>query len=50
MHKSKRNKGFASPGQPIYTKEDFLDYFEKRIDDMIRNEIEEHFKKLMYRY
>ena len=47
--KTKKRSGFANPRQPIFYEEDFIDYFEKRVSEMIRNEVEAHFRDLFYR-
>ena len=41
-------KGFASSSEPLYTKEDFLYYFENRLKEMIRNEFEANFRESFY--
>ena len=50
MKKNREKKGFATKGQPLYTNEDFLEYFEDRVEEMIRNEVEQHFRDMLYKY
>ena len=50
MKKNKSKKGFASAGQPLFKSDDFLEYFEDRVSEMIRNEVEAHFRDMLYRY
>lgn len=49
MSKDRRKRGFASVGQPMFNEEDFMEYFEKRVSEMIRNEVEAHFRDMFYR-
>ncbi len=55
MTKSKRysrienhQKGYACSNEPLYTKEDFLYYFENRLQQMIQNEFDVHFRQCFY--
>ena len=50
MKKNKSKKGFASAGQPLFKSDDFLEYFEDRVSEMIRNEVEAHFRDMLYKY
>ena len=50
MSKNKKRKGFASADAPIFDEKDFLRYFEDRVSEMIRNEIETHFKDMLWKY
>ena len=50
MSKNKKYKGFASTDAPIFSEEDFLTYFEDRVSEMIRNEIEQHFRDTLWKY
>lgn len=50
MEKNRKNRGFASASQALYDKNDFLWYFEQRVNDLIRMEVERHFAKMMYQY
>ena len=50
MEKNKKDTGFASLGQPLYDKNDFLWYFEQRVNDIIRLELNSFFAKMMYQY
>lgn len=50
MNKNKRKKGFANAGQPMFSDEDFLGYFEDRVSEMIKNEVEAHFRDMLYKY
>lgn len=42
-------KGYASVDQPMYTKEDFLYYFENRLQHIIRDEVNAHFAQCFYK-
>jgi peptide subunit release factor 1 (eRF1) len=44
----KYEKGYAYVGEPLYTKEDFLYYFENRLQHIIRDEVDAHFKQSFY--
>jgi hypothetical protein len=48
--KNKKRKGFASVDAPIFNEDDFLEYFESRVSEMIRNEVEQHFRDMLYKY
>ena len=50
MRKNKKYKGFASTDAPIFSEEDFLTYFEDRVSEMIRNEVEQHFRDTLWKY
>lgn len=50
MEKNREKKGYASAGQPLYDKNDFLWYFEQRTNDLIRLELNSFFAKMMYQY
>ena len=50
MKKNKSKKGFASAGQPLFKSDDFLEYFEDRMSMMIKNEVETHFRDMLYKY
>lgn len=50
MSKNKKYKGFASTDAPIFSEEDFLTYFEDRVSEMIRNEVEQHFRDTLWKY
>ena len=49
MLKNKKKKGFANAGQPLFNDEDFMDYFESRVSEMIKNEVEAYFRDLFYK-
>lgn len=49
MEKNKKKSGFANLGQPMFDEEDFMQYFEDRVSEMIRNEVEAHFRDLFYK-
>ena len=49
MKKIKTKRGFANQGQPMFDQEDFMQYFEDRVSEMIRNEVEAHFRDLFYK-
>ena len=48
--KNKKRKGFISADAPMYSNEDFLDYFEERVSMIVRQELELMFKDLFYKY
>ena len=50
MKKNKKHKGFASVDEPLFSEEDFLHYFEDRCSEMIRNEVEAHFRDTLWKY
>lgn len=50
MMKNKRKKGFANARQPMFDQEDFMTYFEDRVSEMIRNEVEQHFRDMLWKY
>ena len=50
MSKNKKYKGFVSADEPIFNEDDFLTYFEDRVSQMIRNEIETHFRDMLWKY
>ena len=50
MSKNKRSKGFASADESIFNENDFLSYFEDRVSEMIRNEVEQHFRDMLWKY
>lgn len=41
-------KGFACTSEPLYTEGDFLYYFENRLQEMVRNEFDAHFRECFY--
>lgn len=41
-------KGFACTSEPLYTQADFLYYFENRLNEMVRNEFDAHFRESFY--
>ena len=45
----KYDKGFANVNEPLYTKEDFLYYFENRLQHIIRDEVDAHFAQAFYK-
>ena len=49
MLNNKRKKGCANAGQPMFDENDFMEYFESRVSEMIRNEVEAHFRDLFYK-
>ena len=48
--KNKKQKGFASVDAPYFDENDFLIYFEDRVSKMIKNEVEQHFKDMLWKY
>ena len=45
----KYDKGFACANEPLYTKDDFLYYFENRLQHIIRDEVDAHFAQSFYK-
>ena len=43
--KKKKTKGFADAGEPLYNSSMFLYYFEKRLREMVREEVKSHFNQ-----
>ena len=41
-------KGFACTSEPLYNQSDFLFYFENRLQEMVRNEFDAHFRECFY--
>ena len=41
-------RGFACTSEPLYNQGDFLYYFENRLQQMIRNEFDAHFRECFY--
>lgn len=48
-NKEKNRKGFASAGQPLFDNRDFLRFFQDRMSQMIRIEVEAQFRDLMWK-
>ena len=48
MKKYNKKKGYASQSEPLYTKEDFLYYFENRLQHIIRDEVNAQFRQAFY--
>ncbi len=46
--KHQRKKCYIDSGQPLYNKEDFLLYFEHRMKQIVRDEVEILFKNLFF--
>ena len=42
-------KGYACQSEPIYTKEDFLYYFENRLQHIIREEVNSQMQQAFYK-
>lgn len=47
-NKTKNRKGFASAGQPLFDNRDFLRFFNDRISELIRREVEQHFSDMLW--
>lgn len=45
----KRKKGFASPEEPLFDNRDFLRFFQDRMSQMIRIEVEAQFRDMMWK-
>ena len=50
MSKNKKHKGFASANAPLFDENSFLHFFEDRVSMMIKNEIEQHFRDMLWKY
>lgn len=50
MNNKKRYKGFASVDEAIFNEDDFLTYFEDRVSEMVRHEVEAHFRDMLWKY
>jgi len=50
MSKNKKHKGFASVDAPYFDENDFLTYFEDRVSEMVKNEVEQHFRDMLWKY
>ena len=50
MYKSKkRKKGFVNPEEPLFDNRDFLRFFQNRMSEMIKNEVEAQFRDMMWK-
>lgn len=47
--KSKRKMGFVNPDEPLFDSRDFLRFFQYRMSEMIRNEVEAQFRDMMWK-
>ena len=50
MKKKNKHKGFAAADAPLFSNEDFCEYFENRISMLIRSELETHFRDMLWKY
>ena len=41
-------RGFALKDAPLYNQEDFLYYFENRLNQIVKNEVEANFRECFY--
>lgn len=41
-------KGFAMKDAPLYSQDDFLYYFENRLNQIVKNEVEANFRECFY--
>jgi hypothetical protein len=46
--KAKIGKGYVHKDMPLYDKDSFLYYFEARMKEMVRNEIEANYKQIFF--
>ena len=46
--KAKKGKGYVQKDMPLYDKDSFLYYFEARLKEMVRNEMEANFKQVFF--
>lgn len=50
MYKSKkRKKGFVNPEEPLFDSRCFLRFFQDRMSEMIKNEVEAQFRDMMWK-
>lgn len=49
MCKTKNKKGFASVGQPLFDNRDFLRFFNDRISELIKREVEQQFSDMLWK-
>ena len=47
--KSNRKKGFVNPDEPLFDSRDFLRFFQDRMSEMIRLEVEAQFRDMMWK-
>jgi hypothetical protein len=47
--KNKRKKGFVNPDEPLFDSRDFLRFFQDRMSQMIRIEVEAQFRDMMWK-
>ena len=45
---NKKWKGYVQKDMPLYNKDSFLYYFEARLKEMVRNEIEANYKQVFF--
>ena len=50
MKKNKQYKGFAAADAPLFSSDQFCEYFESRVSMMVKNEIEQHFRDMLWKY
>jgi len=50
MKNKNKHKGFAAADAPLFSNEDFCEYFESRVSMMVKNEIEQHFRDMLWNY
>ena len=49
MNKNKKRKSFVSDDEPLFNRNDFIQFFHNRVEQMIRNEVEQHFRDTLYK-
>ena len=49
MNKNKKRKSFVSDGEPLFNNKDFIQFFHSRVEQMIRAEVEQHFRDTLYK-
>lgn len=49
MKGKNRKKGFACPEEPLFDNGDFLRFFQDRMSQMIRIEVEAQFRDMMWK-
>jgi len=50
MKMKKQHKGFAAADAPLFQSDQFCEYFESRVSMMVKNEIEQHFRDMLWNY
>ena len=46
---NKKHKSFVSDDEPLFNRNDFIQFFHNRVEQMIRAEVEQHFRDTLYK-